>query len=92
MCKAPKPPKPIEPEKPEFLRNLYLDGALGGSAIINSLRKGRSQFRIPTGTPAPTGTQSAPPPSAAVVNPARPPTSGPGPSPFQVSRRNQQLR
>lgn len=81
MCKAPKPPAPIEPEKPEFLRNTYLDGELGGSNIINSLRRGRSQFRIPLGGSAPIGTASAPPTSSAVVNPvAPPPTSGPGPS------------
>ena len=52
MCKAPKPPKPKEPKKPEFLRNRYLDEFMGQSQMVNSLRQGRAQFRIPLGAPA----------------------------------------
>lgn len=50
MCKAPKPPKPKAPEKPEFLRNPYLDGAVGQSAVVQALRTGRSSLRIPLGS------------------------------------------
>jgi hypothetical protein len=46
MCKAPKPPEPKEPDKPEYLRNAYLDAAVGQSGVVQSLRKGRSSFRI----------------------------------------------
>jgi hypothetical protein len=46
MCKAPKPPAPKEPEKPEFLRNRYLDAAIGGRGIVSALRRGRSTFRV----------------------------------------------
>jgi hypothetical protein len=46
MCKAPKPPAPKEPDKPEFLRNVYLDAAVGQSGVVSKLRSGRSQFRI----------------------------------------------
>jgi hypothetical protein len=46
MCKAPKPPAPKEPDKPEFLRNRYLDAAIGQSGVVNQLRQGRSTFRI----------------------------------------------
>lgn len=46
MCKAPKPPPQKEPEKPEWLRNPYLDAAIGQSAAVNQLRTGRSQLRI----------------------------------------------
>lgn len=58
MCKAPKPPKQKEPDKPEFLRNRYLDAALGGSASINQIRRGRSDLRIRPdvdGAPQPSG-------------------------------------
>ena len=50
MCKAPKPPKPKPPEKPEYLRNEYLDAAVGQSAIVGALRTGRSRLRIPLGS------------------------------------------
>ena len=46
MCKAPKPPEPKEPDKPEFLRNAYLDAAIGQSGVVQSLRQGRSGFRL----------------------------------------------
>lgn len=52
MCKAPKPPAPQEPKKPQFLRNRYLEGAFGQSSMVNSLRQGRAQLRIPLGQPA----------------------------------------
>lgn len=45
MCKAPKPPAPKEPEKPEFLRNPYLDAAIGRSSMVDQLRTGRSSLR-----------------------------------------------
>lgn len=47
MCKAPKPPKPKEPDKPEYLRNPYLDAAVGQASTVNQLRAGRSSLRIP---------------------------------------------
>ena len=46
MCKAPKPPEPKAPEKPEFLRNAYLDAAVGQAGVVSQLRQGRSGFRI----------------------------------------------
>jgi hypothetical protein len=46
MCKAPKPPAPKKPDKPEFLRNAYLDAAIGQSGVVNSLRQGRGSLRI----------------------------------------------
>lgn len=46
MCKAPKRPEPKEPDKPEFLRNRYLDAAIGQSGIVNQIRRGRSDLRI----------------------------------------------
>ncbi len=49
MCKAPKPPEPKEPDKPEYLRNAYLDAAIGQSGMVQSLRQGRSGFRIDLG-------------------------------------------
>ena len=52
MCKAPKPPKPKEPKKPEFLRNRYLDEFVGQAQAVQSLRSGRSTFRIPLGSPS----------------------------------------
>lgn len=52
MCKAPKPPKPKEPKKPEFLRNRYLDEFVGQAQMVNSLRTGRSNLRIPLGAPS----------------------------------------
>lgn len=45
MCKAPKPPKPKAPDKPEFLRNPYLDAAVGQSGVVDQLRLGRSSLR-----------------------------------------------
>jgi hypothetical protein len=82
MCKAPKPPKPKEPDKPEFMRNRYLDGAMGMSNAVNSLRAGRSEFRIPlasTAGAAPTGIETTPS-TTGVANPVAPtvvPTVGP---------------
>jgi hypothetical protein len=66
MCKAPKPPKPKEPEKPEFLRNRYLDAAIGQSGIVSALRAGRSSLRIPLASPTaiadvPLGATATPP-------------------------------
>lgn len=56
MCKAPKPPKPKEPEKPEYLRNPYLDAAIGRRAAVDQLRTGRSSLRIDRdSTSAPSG-------------------------------------
>lgn len=49
MCKAPKQPKQQEPKKPQFLRNTYLDAFMGESQAVNSLRSGRSSFRIDLG-------------------------------------------
>jgi hypothetical protein len=68
MCKAPKPPKPKEPDKPEFLRNRYLDGAMGQSNAVNNLRSGRSTFRIPLAGPDAASTAVAPE-AAPVPNP-----------------------
>lgn len=50
MCKAPKPPKPKDPDKPEYLRNPYLDAAIGQSGAVDQLRSGRSQLRIDLGS------------------------------------------
>lgn len=50
MCKAPKPPKPKEPDKPEWLKNPYLDAAVGQASAVNQLRQGRSSLRIPLAT------------------------------------------
>lgn len=72
MCKAPKPPKPKEPEKPEFLRNRYLDAAVGQSGVVNALRAGRSSLRIDIAAPSGTG--------GAIPAPATPsPTPAPTP-------------
>jgi len=53
MCKAPKAPQPKDPIKPEFLRNPYLDAAIGQSAVVNALRSGRSSLRIRPGSATP---------------------------------------
>ena len=50
MCKAPKPPKPKEPDKPEWLRNPYLDAAVGQSGVVDAMRSGRSSLRIDLGS------------------------------------------
>lgn len=50
MCKAPKPPPPKEPDKPEWLRNPYLDAAVGQSGAVDQLRSGRSSLRIDLGS------------------------------------------
>jgi len=50
MCTAPDPPETKDPKKPEFLRNTYLDEAIGQSGVVNALRQGRSTLRIPLGT------------------------------------------
>ncbi len=78
MCKAPKPPEPKEPDKPEYLRNAYLDAAVGGAGVVSQLRQRRSGFRIDLGlgigdrqpgeslvpaTPAAPTSPSSPPPS-----------------------------
>ena len=49
MCKAPKPPKPTPEAKPEWLRNPYLDAAVGQSGMVDQLRSGRSSLRIDQG-------------------------------------------
>ena len=75
MCKAPKPPKPKPAEKPEFLRNPYLDAAIGQSAVVSALRTGRSSLRIPLGSGLRIpGTQLSPPSGGSVprVNPSAP--------------------
>ncbi len=74
MCKAPKPPKPKEPKKPEFLRNRYLDEFVGQSQMVNSLRAGRSTFRIPLG--APSGIGGRQPGQSLVREPAGQPNLG----------------
>ena len=75
MCSAPKPPPVKEDRKPEFLRNRFLDAAIGQGGIVGALRTGRSSLRIPLASPTatpdaglgPTGT----PPSPAPPVPAR---------------------
>jgi len=66
MCKAPKAPEVKDPKKPQFLRNKYLDGFLGDSAAVQSLRTGRSSLRIPQAA----DTAGTPPPNPANVAPA----------------------
>lgn len=50
MCKAPRLPTPKDPEKPEFLRNPYLDAAIGQAGVVDQLRTGRSKLRIDIGS------------------------------------------
>lgn len=72
MCKAPKPPKPKEPKKPEFLRNRYLDEFVGQAQMVNSLRAGRSTFRVPLGAPSGIGGRQ---PGESLVRSAPAPTT-----------------
>lgn len=82
MCKAPKPPKAQEPEKPEFLRNPYLDAAVGQRGTVTQLRQGRSSLRIPLASGLgiePTGSNPTPtvnPPN--IAGPATTPSRLPG--------------
>jgi hypothetical protein len=90
MCKAPKPPKPKEPKKPEFLRNRYLDEFVGQAQVVQSLRTGRSNLRIPLGSPAGIGGRQpgnslvSAPPTTGAPQPAGP-TPGPGIAPRRRS-------
>lgn len=94
MCKAPKPPKPQDPEKPEFLRNRYLDAAIGQSGMVQALRTGRSRLRIPLGDATTTGRQ---PGEALVPAQVAQPTGQPappriGPQPIMARRGTQNIR
>lgn len=53
MCKAKKPKTPAPPPKPEFLRNPYLDAAIGQASLVSALRTGRSGLRIRRGSDTP---------------------------------------
>jgi len=46
MCSAPDVPQPKKPPKPQFLRNPFLDAAIGQSGVVGTLRSGRSGLRI----------------------------------------------
>lgn len=74
MCKAPKVPKPKEPKKPQFLRNKYLDEFVGQAQAVMALRTGRSQLRIPLGSP--TGIGGRQPGEPLVATPTVPITTG----------------
>lgn len=82
MCKAPKPPKPKEPKKPEFLRNRYLDEFVGQSQMVNSLRTGRSSFRIPLAAPSGIGGRA---PGTSLVPSTGTPTGSALPRPVGIA-------
>lgn len=88
MCKAPKPPAPKDPDKPEWLRNQYLDAAIGQSGVVNQLRQGRSQFRVDLGSSIGIGARqpgTSLVPAAPPAAPAATPYSGP---PRAIARRS----
>lgn len=82
MCKAPKPPAPKEPDKPEWLRNPYLDAAIGQSGLVDQLRSGRSSLRINIGSNL--GIRQ---PGQPIAQP-NPNTRGPGNPPRQPASTN----
>ena len=73
MCKAPKPPAPKDPEKPEYLRNPYLDAAIGQAGSVDQIRAGRSSLRIDLAAPG-----AASSPSPVPVSPPTPTLPGIG--------------
>lgn len=61
MCDAPSVPAAQDPDRVEFLRNPYLDGAVGRSSTVQQLRTGRSALRIDLGSGVDSGLGIAPP-------------------------------
>lgn len=56
MCSSPKISQPVQKreKRVEYLRNPYLDGAVGQGSTVDQLRKGRSSLRTDmTPTPSP---------------------------------------
>jgi hypothetical protein len=87
MCKAPRPPEPKEPDKPEYLRNAYLDAAIGQSGVVQQLRQGRSGLRIDLASSLGIGARQSGESLVPAVPAAPPPESRP-PSPMRpIGRR-----
>lgn len=83
MCKAPKVRKPESTsanDKPvQYLRNPYLDGAIGLGSTVDQLRRGRSSLRIDLGSN-----------NLAIRPPTPPGIRDPSPGPRQpLPKRNQ---